>query len=152
MLDWSEYIKVATRFQRKVKPADKEDIVSDIILRCAEVESRYNGSGEHLTEGGMMRIGGYVVLSYWRDLMRLPPIISLNETVNDDDGNETEFYQILADDRALNVDNWIDAKMWLAKAPTKLVKIAYKRMIGLPLTSAEYTYLCRARQLKLALM
>lgn len=81
--------------------------------------------------------------------MRLPKISSLNENVNDDDGNEIEFCQMLADDNSLNIEDWIDAKRWIDRAPLKLVKIAYKRMIGLPLTSAEKTYLSRARQFRL---
>ena len=81
--------------------------------------------------------------------MRLPKITSLNETVDDGDGNETEFCQMLADDNSIDIENWIDARQWLNRAPVKLVRIAYKRMIGLPLTSAEYTYLSRERQLQL---
>ena len=53
----------------------------------------------------MVRVASYTVLAYWRDIMRLPTITSLNETVDDDDGNETEFYQMLADDNAIDVDS-----------------------------------------------
>ena len=151
MLDWNKYMEIANKFQRKAKAADREDLKQDIILKLAEVESKYNGSGESLTEGGMVRVASYTVLAYWRDIMRLPPITSLNEIVDDGD-DETELYEMLADDKAIDVDAWLDAKLWLHKAPPRLVKIAYKRLSGLHLTSAEQTYLSRERQIRLALV
>jgi hypothetical protein len=146
MLDWNKYIDIASKFQRKAKPADREDLRQNIILKLAEVESKYNGSGEHLTEGGMVRVASYTVMAYWRDIMRLPPIISLNDTVDDGDGNETEFYQMLADDKAIDLESWLDARLWLYRAPPRLVRIAYKKVNGLPLTTAENCYLYKQRQ------
>ena len=152
MLDWNKYIEIASKFQRKAKPADREDLRQNIILRLAEIESKYNGSGESLTEGGMVRVASYTVLAYWREIMRLPPITSLNGTIDDGDGNETELCQMLADDKAIDVEAWLDAKLWLYKAPPRLVKIAYRKVNGLPLTTAEQTYLSRQRQKELLLM
>ena len=152
MLDWNKYIDIASRFQYKAKAADREDLRQDIILRLAEVELKYNGNGNSLTEGGMVRVASYTVLEYWRDIMRLPPITSLNGTVDDGDGNETELCQMLADDKAIDVENWLNAKLWLYRAPPRLVRIAYKKVAGYPLTSAEQTYLSRERRKALPLM
>ena len=146
MLDWDKYISIADKFQRKARYGDREDLRQTIIVRLADVELKYNGSGKSLTEGGMVRMASYTVMEYWRGVMRLPPITSLNETVEDGDGNETELYQMLADDKAIDVDAWLDAKLWLYRAPPRLVKIAYKKVAGYSLTSAEQTYLCRQRQ------
>jgi hypothetical protein len=146
MLDWKKYIEIASKFQRKAKPADREDLKQDIILKLAEVESKYNGSGENLTEGGMVRVASYTVLAYWREIMRLPPITSLNETVDDGEGNETELYQMLADDKAVDIESWLDAKLWLYRAPPRLVKIAYKKVSGLPLAASERDYLYQQRK------
>jgi len=146
MLDWGKYIEIADKFQRKAKAADKEDLRQNIILRLAEIETKYNGSGESLTEGGMVRVASYTVMAYWREIMRLPAITSLNGTVDDGDGNETEFYQMLADDKAIDVEAWLDAKRWLYRAPPRLVRIAYKKVSGLPLASAESRYLYKQRQ------
>ena len=134
-------MEIASKFQRKAKSADREDLKEDIIVKLADIESRYNGSGEHLTEGGMARVASYTVMAYWRDIMRLPPITSLNETVDDGDGNETEFYQMISDDSSIDVEDWIEARKWLNRAPPKLVRIAYKKIRGLPLTRAKKTYL-----------
>jgi hypothetical protein len=152
MLDWNKYIEIASKFQYKAKAADQEDLRQNIILRLAEVESKYNGSGESLTEGGMVRVASYTVLAYWREIMRLPPITSLNGTVDDGEGNETELCQMLADDKAIDIEAWLDAKRWLYRAPPRLVKIAYRKVNGLPLTTAEQTYLSRQRQKELVLM
>ena len=141
MLDWNKYIEIANKFQRKAKPADREDLKQDIILKLAEVESKYNGSGESLTEGGMVRVASYTILAYWREIMRLPPITSINEIVDDGEGNETEFYQMLADDKAVDVEAWLDARLWLYRAPPRLVRIAYKKVSGLPLANDERKYL-----------
>ena len=146
MLDWNKYRTIATKFQRKAKPEDREDLRQNIIVKLADIESKYNGSGEHLTEGGMVRVASYTVLAYWRDIMRLPPITSLNNTVDDGDGNETELYHMLADDKAIDVDDWLDAKLWLYRAPPRLVKIAYKKVSGLPLADSERKYLYEQRK------
>ena len=146
MLEWDKYRTIATKFQRKAKPEDREDLRQNIIVKLADIESKYNGSGESLTEGGMVRVASYTVLAYWRDIMRLPPITSLNNTVDDGDGNETEFYQMLADDKAVDIEGWLDAKLWLYRAPPRLVKIAYKKVSGIPLADSERNYLYQQRK------
>jgi hypothetical protein len=151
MLDWQKYIEIADKFQHKAKAEDRQDLRQDIILRLAEVEAKYNGSGESLTEGGMVRVASYTVMAYWREIMRLPLITSLNGTVNDGEGDETELCQMLADDKAIDVEAWLDAKLWLYRAPARLVKIAYRKVSGLPLVARDQEYLRRFRQKRLAL-
>ena len=146
MLDWQKYISIADKFQYKAKPEDRQDLRQDIVLRLAEVEAKYNGSGNSLTEGGMVRVASYTVMAYWREVMRLPKITSLNGIVADSEGNETELCQMLADDKAIDVDAWLDAKLWLYRAPPRLVKIAYRKVNGLPLAKTEARYLQRYRQ------
>ena len=146
MLDWQKYISIADKFQYKAKPEDRQDLRQDIVLRLAEVEAKYNGSGNSLTEGGMVRVASYTVMAYWREIMRLPKITSLNGIVADSEGNETELCQMLADDKAIDVDAWLDAKLWLYRAPERLVNIAYRKVSGLPLAKTEARYLQRYRQ------
>ena len=146
MLDWQKYIEIADKFQYKAKAEDRQDLRQDIILRLAEIETKYNGSGNSLTEGGMVRVASYTVLAYWREIMRLPAITSLNGTVDDGDGNETELCQMLADDKAIDIEAWLDAKQWLYRAPLRLIKIAYKKVSGLPLADSERKYLYEQRK------
>jgi len=146
MLDWQKYIQIASRFQYKAKAEDRQDLKQNIIVRLADVELKYNGNGKSLTEWGMLRVASYTVMEYWRGVMRLPRITSLNGTVDDGDGNETEFYQMLADDKAIDLDDWLDARLWLYRAPPRLVRIAYKKVAGYPLTRTESRYLYKQRQ------
>ena len=138
-LDWQKYIEIADRFQHKAKHEDREDLRQDIILRLAEV-ARNNGH-EPFNEGAMVRVASYTVMSYWRDLMRKPMMLSLNDELSDGDGDAVELWQTLADDKALDLEAWQDARRWLLGCPQRLVKIAYKRYIGKPLDRREQTYL-----------
>jgi len=140
MLDWQKYIEIADKFQYKAKAADQEDLRQNIILRLAEVESKYNGNGNHLTEGGMVRVASFMVMAYWRDYYRgingfdcgrcsnqqrkrckegvlyakCPKAIkieSLHKPIVDEDGHITELWQVLADDTAIDLEVWLDAKL-----------------------------------------
>jgi len=146
-LDWEKYMEIADKFQHKARYQDREDLRQDIIARLAEV-ARNNGH-KPFTEGAMVRVASYTVMAYWRDLMRLPDTTSLNDNIADGDGNTTELYQTIADDKAIDLEAWIDAKAWLVSCPERLVDIAYKRAIGKPLNQKELTYLCRYRQKEL---
>ena len=146
-LDWQKYIDIADKFQHKAKTADREDLRQDIILRLAEVASS-NGH-QPFTEGAMVRVASYTVMAYWRDLMRKPTILSLNGELSDGDGDTAELWQTLADDKAIDLEAWQDAKRWLLGCPKRLVRIAYKRYIGKPLEWKDRTYLQYYRQKEL---
>ena len=138
-LDWQKYIEVADKFQHKAKAEDREDLRQDIILRLAELAS--NNGYKPLTEGAMVRVASYTVMAYWRDLMRKPTMLSLNSELEDGDGDTVELWQTLADDKAIDLETWQDAKRWLLGCPKRLVKIAYKRYVGQALNRNERQYL-----------
>jgi DNA-directed RNA polymerase specialized sigma24 family protein len=148
MLDWQKYIEIADKFQHKAMYKDREDLRQDIILRLAEVAS--NNGHKPFTEASMVRVASYVAMEYWHNLKRQPNIYSLNDEIDDGEGNSIELYQTIADDKALDLDAWLDAKVWLAGCPKRLVDIAYKRVIGKPLDAKEKMYLSRYRQKELA--
>jgi len=155
MKDWEKYQDVGRRFKYKVKREDREDIEREILLKLAEVEEIYEAKGKLLTDFGMLRVAKYVILEYWRQELRKPKLISLSENIVGDDGHETELYQVIADDKAIDLDAWLDNKRWLLGCPQRLIRIAYKKVSGLALTQAERTYLNRQRkklQPKLALV
>jgi len=144
VLDWEKYSQIADRFQHKAKRQDREDLRQEIILRLAEVAS--NNGYEPLTEGAMVRVASYVVMSYWRDLMRKPTILSLNYEIEDVDGDRTELWQTIADDKAIDLEAWLDARTWLLGCPKRLVQIAYKSVKGEALNNGERSYLKRFRK------
>ena len=146
-LDWQKYIEIASRFQHKAKADDRDDLRQDIILRLAEVAS--NNGHKPFTEPAMLRVASYVVMEYWHKLKRQPTILSLNYELEDGDGDTAELWQTLADDKAIDLEAWLDAKRWLLGCPRRLVQIAYKRYIGQALNWNERQYLCRWKQIEL---
>jgi len=147
MLDWQKYIEIADKFQHKARYEDREDLRQDIILRLAEVAS--NNGHKPFTEASMVRVASYVAMEYWHNLKRQPTILSLNEQIDDGEGNSIELYQTIADDKALDLEAWLDAKTWLAGCPQRLVSIAEKKVNGKPLSNADMIYLSRWRQKEL---
>lgn len=71
---------------------------------------------------------------------------SLNEPVTDEEGNVTEQGDLIADDNALDLNEWLDAKLWLISAPFRLKAIAIKKESGTELTLAERKYLAKLRK------
>jgi len=167
-LDWEKYTTVAERFQSKARPQDREDLRQDIVVRLAEV-ARNNGH-KPLTEAGMIRIASYVVADYWRrhyrhtngldcgscsrkqrrdcrkgwlysECPKALKVESLSKPVTDEDGHITELGELIADDGAIDLDAWLDAKAWLLGCPKRLVEIASKARQSEPLTNRERQYL-----------
>jgi hypothetical protein len=143
-LDWHKYTEIAKRFQSKAKPEDREDLRQNIILKLAEIAS--NNGHEPFMEGAMVRVASYTVMAYWRDLMRKPSMLSLNNELEDEDGDKAELWQTLADDQALDLEAWQDAKRWLLGCPKRLITIAVKRSGGEGLSETERRYFNRSRQ------
>jgi hypothetical protein len=80
------------------------------------------------------------------DCHRAIQLESLNQPVTDSEGNETELGNLLADDNALDLDDWLTAKLWLISAPIRLKSIAIKRSKGEALSGAEHKYLTKLRK------
>lgn len=148
MLDWQAYIGIAETYLIKARFEDRADLRQEIILRLAEVASK--NDDKPLSLPAMLRVASYVVMEHWRDLQRQPSLSSLNEEIEDAEGNAIELYQTLADDKALDLDQWLDCKTWLRGCPKRLIRIAYKKVIGKPLNGKEQRYLSRYRQKELA--
>ena len=147
MLDWSKYIKVANRFQYKAKREDREDLNHSIIVALADAQGSMDGNGGgQLSDIAMLRLSSYQCQKYWRAVKRNSRIVSLNTMVTDGNGDGIELIETLADDKAIDLSGWLDAKTWLYQCPDRLVKVAYKKVAGYPLTNAERAYLSRHRQ------
>ena len=147
MLDWNKYTEIADGFQHKARYEDREDLRQDIILRLAEVAS--NNGRKPVTEGAMVRVASLVTLEYWRKMKAVLTTTSLNEQIDDGEGNTIELYQTLADDQAIDLEAWVDARIWLRGCPRRLVRIACKRLKGKPLNHKEQVYLSYYREKEL---
>ena len=171
--EWLTYYEVASRFNRKVKAEDREDLLHDIIIALALAE-RNNGQ-KPFTEAVMCRIASYTVAHYWyshykanngldcghcskaqrhkcREHWLYPEcpkairLERLSKPIFDGEGNYTDLGELIADDRAVDLEAWIDAKTWLAGCPKRLIEIAYKTVKGEALTNKERQYLWYWRQ------
>jgi len=173
--DWALFYKVGKGFKHRVKPDDRQDFLHDLMLTMAKVKAKYELAGKPLTEAGLKRVASYQVSDYWRKQYRLinwidcgrcsqkqrhsckdngrysecPRAIrleSLNKLIEDGDGGKTELYQMLADDKAVDIVAMLDARFTLKSYPREAVLAAYKRYAGYPLTRAERACLDRQRR------
>ena len=146
MLDWSKYITVANRLQRKARAEDREDLNHTIVLSLAQAQDRLdNDGGGQLSDIAMLRIASYECQKYWRQLKRQLTTLSLN-TVTGGDGDGTELIETVADDKAIDLADWQDARTWLLGCPIRLVTIADKRVKRIALEHKDWCYLSRFRQ------
>jgi hypothetical protein len=165
--DWALYYKVTSYFVRHIRYEDREDWLHDTMLEMAKVKAKYELIGKPLTEAGLMRVASYQVTEYWTRLRRLTTwldcgncskeqrrkcreedlysecpkfrqLVSLNTEVNGDgDGEPSELIQFIADDKAIDLDAWLDTKRILLGLPRRLVQIGYKVYCGIPLNTKE---------------
>jgi len=171
--EWLTYYKVASRFSHKAKAEDTQDLLHDIILTLAVAE-RNNGH-KPFTEAVMYRIASRAQAHYWYKHYKLtmgldcghcsqtqrrkckedwlygecPKAIkleSLNKPVIDSEGNTTELGELIADDKAIDLDAWVSESTWEIGYPKRLVAIAYKLKAGTPLTNKDHQCLWRFRQ------
>jgi len=147
MLDWDKYIAVAERYQHKAKRQDRDDLNHDIIASLADTQIRLdtNGGGQ-LSDVAMLRIASYECKKYWRAEYRNGRVISLNTIIEDEDGNQIELIDTLADDKAIDLEAWLDRSLWQLGFPNRLAEIAHKIAYGIRLNNKDKCYLKRFRQ------
>jgi hypothetical protein len=134
-----------------------------------------NNGHKPFTEAVMYRIASRAQADYWRAYYKLtmgldcrhcnkaqrqkcrsdwlyadcPKAIkleSLNKPILDGEGNLTELGELIADDKAMELDAWVSDSTWEIGYPKRLVEIAYKLKAGTPLAIADRKYLCKRRQ------
>ena len=171
--EWLTYYKVASRFAHKAKAEDTGDLLHDIILTLAVAE-RNNGH-KPFTEAVMYRIASRAQADYWFRHYKLTmgldcghcsqaqrhkckedylytecpkaiKIESLNKPILDSEGNLTELGELIADDKAIDLDAWVSDSTWEIGYPKRLVAVAYRLKAGEALTHYERTILSRYRQ------
>ena len=147
---WHDWLEVAKRFEHKAKAQDRLDLRHNIIVAFADQQARNERLGKpDLSFYGMLRIASHCVADYWRQQKRQLTILSLNEPIEDIDGNTVELIDTLADDKAIDLDQWLDDKTFLLGCPMRLVQLARKRKDGIPLNEKDQRYFTRQRQKEL---
>jgi len=147
---------------------DREDLLHTIISNLADA-GRSNGHKPD-NNSWMYRIASFTKAQYWREhykrtngltcgncsktqrakckednlysqCPKLVKIESLNKPIVDSQGNLTELGELIADDKALDIDAWIDARTFLLGAPERLLTIGGKIRDRITLTESERQYL-----------
>ena len=70
----------------------------------------------------------------------------LSKPIIDSEGNTTELGELIADDKALDLDAWLDARTFLSGYPRRLVEVASRARNGQALSNSEHQYLWRFRR------
>jgi len=169
------YYKVALWFAHKALLDEQEDLLHDIIEGLARVAKHktlseaamyriaehikdhywykhyayHNGLDcQHCSKAQRARCRAAWAYSDWAyyDCHRAVTLESLNQPIIDSEGNITELAELIADDKALDLAEWLDAKTFLIGAPIRLKQIARRKAKGESLTNAEMIYLSRLRK------
>jgi len=173
--DWLAYYKVAAKFSNKARFEDRGDLLHTIILNLA-VAHRNNGHKPD-NPSWMYRIASFTVAQYWRDYYKrvngldcghcsnrqrkrckedylyteCPKAIKieyLSKPIIDIEGNITELGELIADDKAIDLETWLEDKTFLLGCPQRLIGIAEKVRGKIPLTATDSQYLWRYRKKK----
>jgi len=142
--EWHQWYETAHRFEHKVPAQDRGDIRHNIILELALARSR--DGDKPFSEAMMCRVASFVVADYWRKAKRKPTILSLDTEIENGDGDATELIETIADDKAIDLEAWLDARTFLLGCPHRLVQIANKINNGDTLSKTDRQYLWRYRK------
>ncbi len=136
----------------------------DILLELAKARTR---DGKQLPALRAYRIASLTVAFYWRQQLKLNAgldcgncstakrhrcrqdylysqcpklvkVVSLEQS--------SAYLETVADDKALDLDIWLDSRTWLLGCPMRLIEVAYKRLKGMPLSGADRNYLWKYRK------
>lgn len=174
--EWLGWYQVAKRYEVKVPYQDRADIRHTIILELALARAK---TQEPIPLYRAYRIASYMVADYYRQQRKLntgldcqhcskaqrskckegelyrqcPKLIRLEYLESehlDSEGNIVTIQDTLSDDRAIDLDAWLDAGIWLQGCQIRLIEIAHKIRQGLDLTESEknHLYHYRNRELK----
>ena len=167
--EWRDWLDIARRYEVRVKRQDRLDIRHTIMLTLATVRRK---ATEPIPLYRAYRIASYCIAHYYyseasinrgldckhcatakrqycakynlySECPKAREIISLDREWIDANGDIHSILDTLADDSAVDLDQWIDDKTWLAGCPQRLIDIAQKSVDGTPLNEKDRQYLSR---------
>jgi len=120
---WREWAKIARTFAyfAHLDREDREDLLHNIIVRCAEVAEVYRQKGIPFNRGAVIKTAQYTRLRFYHQKKRWKRVysVSLNSMVTDFDGEETEMIQTILDEKGIDLDAWLDFKAYYQSRPKK---------------------------------
>jgi DNA-directed RNA polymerase specialized sigma24 family protein len=137
---WRDWAKIARNFAYQLDDQwDREDLTHDIIVRLAEVAEVYRKRGIPFHRGACIKVAEYTRLRFYHQKKRWRRVfsVSLNSTVKDEDGNETELMQTIIDENGIDLEAWLDFKNFYQSRPQKerkairkLIKENWRKLSG----------------------
>jgi len=137
---WREWAKIANNFIWTLDNQwDREDLMHNIIVRCAEVAEVYRQRGIPFNKGAVIKTAEYTRLRFYHQYTRLRFYhqqkrwkrvysVSLNSMVTDFDGEETEMIQTILDQKGIDLDAWLDFKTYYQSRP-KAERKAIRKLV-----------------------
>jgi len=128
---WREWAKIANNFIWTLDTQwDREDLMHNIIVRCAEVAEVYRQRGIPFNKGAVIKTAEYTRLRFYHQKKRWKRVysVSLNSMVRDSDGNETEMIQTILDKNGIDRDEWLDFKNYYQSRP-KAERRAVRKLV-----------------------
>ncbi len=174
--EWLEWLKVSKIYERKVAYQDRQDIRHDILIELQGARARiekplvfyqslriasfvvgtywrnkakrevkvclYNmvATAPHCDDCGRKTGAKTCVYRGYR------PVLSLEADILDSQGFIRQLKDTVADDKAIDLDAWLDASIWLLGCPRRLIEVADKKRRGQNLTKTDRQYLWRWRK------
>jgi len=68
------------------------------------------------------------------------PLVSLDSELEDNEGNTIALKETVADDNAIDLDQWQDEATFILGCPMRLIEIAHKKRTGTPLNWRDHKY------------
>jgi len=170
--EWADWLAVAKRYEYRVPSQDRLDMRHTILLELAKARHRdgkplpllrayriasltvalywrevnkasvkvciYDGLPKELHCATCSQ-NGHKPCPY----QAVRPIQSLDSETTDSEGNTVRLIDTVADDKAIDIEAWLDINLWLSGCPMRLVQIAQKRVDGITLTKTDRQYLWR---------
>jgi len=176
---WHDWLEVARRYERKVPAQDRLDIRHDIMLELHRASKR-DGKPLPLLRAyriASLTVALYwrevnkpsIKVCVYSGVATEPhcktcshrqssrcaylasrPIQSLDSEATNIEGNTVRLLDTVADDTAIDLDAWVDARAWLLGCKLQLIQVASKLNAGIELNRKErnYLYHFRNRELK----
>ena len=177
--EWANWLAVARKYEHKVPSQDRLDIRHSIIVELHRARRRDGKPIPELrayriaslmialywrervkAEVRVCLYNGLPVEPHCAECKRKPkigicaylatrPVESLDRTVSDGRNHEYRLLDTIADDKAIDLDAWLDDKAFLLGCPMRLIEVAQKRRDGIPLNETDQRYFTRQRQREL---
>jgi len=171
--EWHDWLLVAKRYEHKVPNLDRYDMRHTILIELAKARQRDDkpipllrayriasltvalywreknkSSVKVCIYSGPAADPHCASCSHKPKALPCPylatrPIQSLDQEATDSEGNKARLMDTVADDNAIDLDAWLDAKTFRLGCPMRLVEVGYKRLNSIQLTGKDRKYLCK---------